>query len=397
MNNIRTVISLAIGALSLTGCSTIESTALVQTLIKPIQQVRHGSDTEALYRMARSFQIEGRQAEAIKAYRQVLDANPRHAEAHNALGVIYSQQQQVELAEQQFELALQIDPNLAHVHNNVGYHLMRHGRLNEALQALGRAHALDRGNKAVAANIAEAQHAVERHAQPAVEQVAAVETAPVAATPKPAIAPVASVEAVTSADAQAAPPVLKAEAEPTLSMQLVSVDSNIWELKARARTSPEGVAEAPAPSPSPSVPQAVVTLTAASSAPTTAQTASNPYVTTLPSRIEIANGNGTTGLALKVSRELMAHRGFDRPRLTNHKPFDVRTTRIQYVAGAETAARRLNASLPKQVPLVRVASLDKNTTVRLLIGKDFPRQRAVAQDGADSVQAAAVRPTDRQV
>ncbi|HET6786327.1 MAG TPA: LytR C-terminal domain-containing protein, partial [Aquabacterium sp.] len=158
----------------------------------------------------------------------------------------------------------------------------------------------------------------------------------------------------------------------TLSLQWVSVDRNIWDLKARARTSQDTVAEAPAPSPS--VPQAVVTLAAPSTPPTAAQIASNPYVTTLPSRIEIANGNGTTGLALKVSRELMAYRGFERPRLTNHKPFDVRTTRIQYVAGAETAARRLNASLPKQVPLVRVASLDKNTTVRLLIGKDFPRQ-----------------------
>lgn len=373
MNNIRTVISLAIGALSLSGCSTIETNSLVQTLIKPIQQVRHGSDSEALYRMARSFQMEGRQAEAIKAYRQVLDANPRHAEAHNALGVIYSQQQQVELAEQQFQLALQIDPNLAHVHNNVGYHLMRNGRLNEALQALGRAHVLDRSNKAVTANMAEAQQAAERDAQPQVEQVAAAETAPETTVPAVASASVASTQATTSTGSQlAAPQALQAQVEPTLSLQLVSVDSNVWELKARARPSQDTVAAAPVPAPSET--QAVVTLPAPSTPPTATQIASNPYVTTLPSRIEIANGNGTTGLALKVSRELMAYRGFERPRLTNHKPFDVRTTRIQYVAGAETAARRLNASLPKQVPLVRVASLDKNTTVRLLIGKDFPRQ-----------------------
>ncbi|HEX5372288.1 MAG TPA: tetratricopeptide repeat protein [Aquabacterium sp.] len=373
MNNIRTVISLAIGALSLSGCSTIETNSLVQTLIKPIQQVRHGSDSEALYRMARSFQMEGRQAEAIKAYRQVLDANPRHAEAHNALGVIYSQQQQVELAEQQFQLALQIDPNLAHVHNNVGYHLMRNGRLNEALQALGRAHVLDRSNKAVTANMAEAQQAAERDAQSQVEQVAAAETAPETTVPAVASASVASTQATTSTGSQlAAPQALQAQVEPTLSLQLVSVDSNVWELKARARPSQDTVAAAPVPAPSET--QAVVTLPAPSTPPTATQIASNPYVTTLPSRIEIANGNGTTGLALKVSRELMAYRGFERPRLTNHKPFDVRTTRIQYVAGAETAARRLNASLPKQVPLVRVASLDKNTTVRLLIGKDFPRQ-----------------------
>lgn len=394
MNNIRTVISLAIGALYLTGCSTIESNALVQTLIKPIQQVRHGTGTDDLYRMAKAFQSDGRLAEAITAYRQVIQADPRHAEAHNALGVIYSQQQQVELAEQQFQLALQIDPNLAHVHNNIGYHLLRNGRLQEALQALGRAHTLDRNNAAVSANIAAAQQAVDLKEQSRPEILAAAE--------RPAPAPSADTppSAPPSADTHA----LDEPTGTTSTLQLVSVNSSIWELKARVRTAPEAVtataAAAPAATEVPASSQAetpaIIHLAQADTASMSHQATHNPYVTTLPARVEIANGNGTTGLALKLSRELMAQAGVNRPRLTNHKPFDVRTTRIQYVAGAESAARQLNASLPKPVPMVRVSSLSRDTTVRLLLGKDFPRQRAWAQDEADAAREASVQHKDPQ-
>lgn len=328
MNNIRTVISLAIAALSLTGCSTLENHALLRTLIKPIQQIRHGSGTEGLYRMARAFHAEGRLAEAITAYRQVLEVDPRHAEAHNALGVIYSQQQQFELAEQQFQVALQIAPTLAHVHNNLGYHLLRQGQLDQALVALGRAHALDRDNKATMANIAAAQQVMERTVM--------------------AVAPVITQPHSDKAHVDAAE--VRAPHAPTL--QLVSVNANTWELKWGARAQAE-----PAPLDSPVV--------------------RNPAP-----HIEIANGNGVSGLALKISRQLVAHRGFERPRLTNHRPFDVHTTRIQYVAGAEAAARQLNASLPMPVPLIRVAALNKSATVRLLIGKDFSLHRAWAQDNA---------------
>jgi len=94
-------------------------------------------------------------------------------------------------------------------------------------------------------------------------------------------------------------------------------------------------------------------------------------------RIEIANGNGATGLARRVSN-LLAPRGITGPRLTNDKPYGVVNSLIQHVAGAEQAAREINSSLPVRLPLLRVQGLERNVRVRVLLGKDFPRNMAPA-------------------
>jgi hypothetical protein len=39
-------------------------------------------------------------------------------------------------------------------------------------------------------------------------------------------------------------------------------------------------------------------------------------------------------------------------------------------------ARDVNAGLPAQLPLARVPALERNVSVRVLLGKDFPRNAA---------------------
>jgi hypothetical protein len=62
-----------------------------------------------------------------------------------------------------------------------------------------------------------------------------------------------------------------------------------------------------------------------------------------------------------------------RPRLTNHKPYGVQASRIQYVPGSERLARDVNARLPSPLPLARTGALERDVQVRVLLGKDFPQ------------------------
>ena len=129
MPRFRSIVSVIVGAGAVMGCASPGQEQFTGPYVRPMQTVRHGADSQALYQTGRYFQGQGRYEQAIAAYSQVLKADPDHVDAHNALGVIYSQQGRPELAEQQFRAALEIAPDTARVHNNLGYHLMGSGRL----------------------------------------------------------------------------------------------------------------------------------------------------------------------------------------------------------------------------------------------------------------------------
>jgi hypothetical protein len=89
-------------------------------------------------------------------------------------------------------------------------------------------------------------------------------------------------------------------------------------------------------------------------------------------RVEVANGNGATGLAKRVAGLLSGSSSL-RTRLTNDKPYGVQTSRIQFVPGAERIAEDINARLPAPLPLARAEALARDVRVRVLLGKDFPQ------------------------
>jgi hypothetical protein len=215
---------------------------------------------------------------------------------------------------------------------------MSNGRVPEAVQVFERARAADPANTTAVANLAAAQ-----------AQLAAVPALP----------------ASPLAEAAAAPPAPVAAAVPT----------------AVAVVAPAAAAvAAPAALPVPVVAPAV-TLTAApqppAAAPAVEEVAAAPSVR-FAGRIEISNGNGATGLAMGISH-LLAAQGAAPARLTNHKPYGVARSGIQFVAGAEQEARQVNQALPVQLPLTQVASLERKAPVRVLLGKDFPPATVITQ------------------
>ena len=159
MSRLRCMTAIA-GAVALMGCASVAPERPAGPFVVPSQTVRHGMDADAHYRTGRYFQGQVRFDLAIDAYRRVLAAQPDHVDALNALGVIHSMQQQPELAEQYFRLALAADPLAARVHNNLGYHLLKSGRGAEAIVAFEKARELEPGNADTQANLLAARVAM---------------------------------------------------------------------------------------------------------------------------------------------------------------------------------------------------------------------------------------------
>lgn len=364
MPRFRTIVSVIVGAGAVMGCASPGQEQFTGPYVRPMQTVRHGAESQALYQTGRYFQGQGRYEQAIAAYRQVLAANPDHVDAHNALGVTYSLQGRPELAEQQFRAALETAPDTARVHNNLGYHLMVNGRLEEALASFERALALAPKDAMFTANMAVAREKLGLRTdvqRPTVPQVQAAA--------QPVAAALAPTQALASAPA------------PDVTMQLDRLSDNMWALRSSTATQPATVAGPRA---------AAAARDQIEVYPRSVAVVASPAVTgnriAAEARIEIANGNGATGLAKRVWHLLAPH-GMERPRLTNDKPYGVVTSRIEYVAGAEQVARDVNAGLPAQLPLARVPVLERNASVRVLLGKDFPRNAAaVMANGQEPVK-----------
>ena len=344
MRKLKTIVLATTGALAVMGCAPLKQEPWAKLDVQPVLSVRSSADCEALYWAGRYFQGQGKYEQALKAYRQALAMAPNHADAHNALGVIYSLQGRTGLAEQEFRAALAIDPEAARVHNNLGYHLMINGRVEEALASFSRAGELEPQNAMVGANIAIAREKL--------------------GFPGDTTRPV-SLEGPIVAQQDLPSNV----SVPKVTMRLDQVAEGVWQLRDVPRSMPVVVRAERTASTAVAQdrieidPRAVVTRISDASG------------------IEISNGNGTSGLAHQVSR-LLAPRGIKKPRLTNAKPYGVTASRIQYVEGAGQAAREINLRLPIPLPLARVASLDRNTRVRVLLGKDFPRQVVATESGA---------------
>lgn len=100
-------------------------------------------EVEQLFIMGKAAYDAGQLTLAEERYAQVLQHQPSHLQALNAIAVIYAQTQRIDKALHAFRRALEMAPQASHVHNNLGYALMREGRLVEAERELGLAHDLN--------------------------------------------------------------------------------------------------------------------------------------------------------------------------------------------------------------------------------------------------------------
>ena len=134
-------------------------------------------DSQAALAEGRSLLAAANPVQAIAAFRTALAADPRSLAALNGLGVAYDQLGRADLARQQFETALSIDPAASDIAYNLGWTLLKAGQYRAAIAPLQRAAAGADAQAAAAARRALAMVAARLEAPPPPEMPAPVQVA----------------------------------------------------------------------------------------------------------------------------------------------------------------------------------------------------------------------------
>lgn len=319
------------------------------------------SPVESLFSLGRSAQSVGQLSLAEERYAQALMLQPQHLGALNAMAVLYAQSDRVDQAIELFRRALTLDPNAAHVHNNLGYALLLAGRLDESGVELKLARDLNPSNGQTGHNLELLARTRER-----------VEAGP----------------------------------------QLVAVGRNVYELRDRPGTvtttaqiavpTPSGadmriaLAAQPAAAAQPvAVPPVAVAIRPVTAAPVVASRQEALALASLPLqgvRLEVSNGVGIRHLARRTA-ERLSSTGLVPARLTNQAKFQQAKTEIQFNAGHAQAAGALSAQFPVSVQTVASTRLLKNIQLRLVLGHDMVGKALLAwlETAADTQVAAAAQ------
>lgn len=347
--------------------------------IEPLLSIRDAvASARDQYEIGRYFQGQKRDAEARRAYEKALAIDPGLAQAANNLAVIEAGQGHYDRAILHFRLALERRPDDAALHNNLGYVYLLQGQHRAALAEFDAALRLAPGHPRAAANQLAARHfsqLAEAQATPTTSGGNALPaTPPASEPPAPATAgvddaprppEVAPPPAAPSPTSPSRPALAEAPSEPAIAPAPAEAPS-LAVLPGALAEPPAAPTFAPAPSPEPALADA-------------------PETAPAPRRagLEISNGNGVTGMALRL-RGFLRAKGMDRARLTNERPFVRQETAIAYRSGFADAAQHLSAKLPHPVTMFESAALRPGTDVRLLLGKDIATAERTAATGTPS-------------
>ena len=404
-------------ALAVVGCGLVQACSAPpasRTLaVSPVVRGEMpGNQAASWNRLGRFHHERGQLALALGAYAQSLALDASQLEARNAVAVIEAQQGNLEAARNALVALANDYPGEAQPHTNLGYVQYLMGDHAGATQTLRRAMALGAGPKAFqnlqlaeaamgkapagdapqlaaatpAAPAAAATAAVAAHAGPEAPAAAGQQAVPVAAAPRalpamPALTATApqaiaapALDSPASMAVAAAPAAPRSEPGPLTvlptssreigsHMELVQLAANVYELKTRV---PPAAVPVPAPIAVAAAPKPVVQALAQAGKVRMA-------------RLEVANGNGVTGMARRF-RSLLGQMGIPVDRLSNEKPYNQVATTIQYSPGFERQAAGLQKALQGKAQL---ASRQLTATdVRLVLGKDASLTLTAATEAA---------------
>ncbi len=320
--------------------------------VRPALQVTHASNetAEAFYQLGRQHHLQGDLDVAMTGYTYAIARDPRHLEARSAAAAIHAQQGRLEQARAMMLAVIADYPTQSQPHNNLGYIDYLRGEHALAARAIRQALALDPRNERARNNLVLAEAGLAGYAERTMT-APMLTAAPTVPAPAPAPSPLPALA-------------VPAPVHPG-QLALVQVVPNIYELRRPAEPAAAPVvrvAQADAPAATPAAPQRA--------------------------RVEVSNGDGTAGLARRVGTLLGQH-GYSVARLSNLRPFGLRTTRIEYRAGHQAQADAMRQLIEGPVQMAQVQS--GYADVKVVLGKDTQRALALRDAGADPAKVVAAR------
>jgi tetratricopeptide (TPR) repeat protein len=379
----RHAVTAAAVAVLLAGCAAPAPEAMTWRLAPNYRlSSTEASAAQGYTALARQYEGERRWREARDAWRKAALAAPQDADIQNELGMAEASQGLYGNAVTALQRAVALAPERAALLNNLGYALLLDGRSDEAKSVLQAALARNPEHPLARANLGR------------IDQLA-VAVAPVvtpAQTTATLTTPTKEPEKTqTAVLAMESPPSMTASSPPATAAARLQTAPNLVPLQVRNTYSQPAdpgetlvpvAAAAAAPPPIPSaealLPAAEAPQPAARVQPVQSQPVTLSAWQAAKPRVEIANGNGVTGMAARLGGWMSAHGMAQNTRLSNALPFNTVTTVVHYRVGYFAAAQELAARLPNRATLAAAPGGALKADVRVVLGHDLRAIRTTA-------------------
>ena len=393
----------------LTGCATSSNTPIKAENgleIQPFTRVGHSAQRAGDYfQLGRFYQGQNRLEKAANAYRKALKISPNHLKAQNALGKVYAKQGRLEEAVAIFKSLTESQPSMAKAYNNLGYAYFLQGKYIEAIATYETALSLSPQNQRTWNNISTAfsktgNNQKSHHALARASELNKQETKPIARK-RSSTKNVLKHNTIETIRQVRLPELHARNIESSNNNGLAkNISYNSGSLALMPPAGNSEIAQLPAVSPQKTSalpkmanhnintlqPLSLHSLVDPNSTPITLNTKSGITLKDIQSvkqerklknkktfKLEVANGNGITGMAKRTSHALIGM-GLPTARLTNIRPFQQPKTVIRYRTGHLKQALHLQKQLKRKPVLVIDKRLDKRTDVQLVLGRDVVKQ-----------------------
>lgn len=419
------LVALLVSAFFLAGCSLWSdmsdmfdthqspSDEEIDTFIESVK-FRNG-DPQTMYRLAVHYQRRGRHDWAINEFRNILAFEPSFALAYNGIGVSLDHHKKFQLAEKAYRKALEIDPKLDCAWNNLGYSVLMQGNPEDAAVYFKKAIALRDDNPRYHNNLMIAKRQIVDQ-DLRLEDITAEILRSVHTDTGGSAHPVASTPATSTPWAFSNDKDRVSSSTPSFAHLPMDILTNTPLLvdKPSPESTPsrnvERVIVHPAQEHSGEITftiTPVITVRSVDHMPIirpdkhsaeflTGKSFSNLNAANLmvdtqeldsaihrleSPPIEVANGNGVTGMAACVKRYLSRH-GFSVERASNADHFGYQDTKLYYREGYLQEAWAVAKAIPgHQVFYKRLDPNRPHIAVKVVLGKDMRPHHRYFQDG----------------